>query len=97
MRPPVPLHLRPLLEAANFVTVGLLPESIRRQYDFGWDPVRGLALRGHTEYAKRVLVPLLPARVRYADRAHLSASRAVPRKRADRSVVHAERETRVPR
>lgn len=71
MRPPVPLRLRPLLEAANFVTVGLLPEPIRRQYGFGWDPVRGLALRGHTEYARRVLVPLLPARLRYADRTHL--------------------------
>lgn len=73
MRPPVPLHLRPLLEAANFVTVGLLPEPIRRQYGFGWDPMRGLALRGHTEYAKRVLVPLLPARLRYADRARVAA------------------------
>jgi uncharacterized protein (DUF2236 family) len=72
MRPPVPLHLRPLLEAANFVTVGLLPSKIRRQYGFGWDPLRGLALRSHTEYAKRLLVPLLPGRIRYADHAHLS-------------------------
>jgi uncharacterized protein (DUF2236 family) len=72
MHPPVPLHLRPLLEAANFVTVGLLPTRIRRQYGFRWDPVRGLALRGHTEYAKRLLVPLLPGRVRYADRTRLS-------------------------
>jgi uncharacterized protein (DUF2236 family) len=76
MRPPVPLHLRPLLEAANFVTVGLLPPRIRRQYGFAWDPLRGLALRSHTEYAKRVLVPLLPRRLRYADRAHLAAQAA---------------------
>ena len=74
MRPPVPLHLRPLLEAANFVTVGLLPAKIRRQYRFGWDPVRGLALRGHTEYAKRLLVPFLPGRIRYAERGHLRAA-----------------------
>jgi uncharacterized protein (DUF2236 family) len=73
MRPPVPLHLRPLLEAANFVTVGLLPRRIRQQYGFGWDPLRGLALRSHTEYAKRLLVPLLPGRVRYADRRRLAA------------------------
>jgi uncharacterized protein (DUF2236 family) len=73
MHPPVPLHLRPLLEAANFVTVGLLPPKIRRQYGFRWDPVRGLALRGHTEYAKRLLVPLLPGRVRYADRSRIAA------------------------
>jgi uncharacterized protein (DUF2236 family) len=71
MRPPVPLHLRPLLEVANFVTVGLLPRSVRRQYGFSWDPARGLALRGGAEYAKRVLVPLLPRRLRYADRSRL--------------------------
>jgi uncharacterized protein (DUF2236 family) len=76
LRPPVPLHARPLLELANFVTVGLLPARIRRQYGFGWDPLRGLALRGHTEYAKRLLVPFLPGRIRYADRAHLSAEAA---------------------
>jgi uncharacterized protein (DUF2236 family) len=76
LRPPVPLHLRPLLEAANFVTVGLLPPRVRRQYGFRWDPVRGLALRGHTEYARRLLVPFLPGRIRYADRAHLRARAA---------------------
>jgi uncharacterized protein (DUF2236 family) len=84
MRPPVPLHARPLLELANFVTVGLLPARVRRQYGFGWDPVRGLALRSHTEYAKRVLVPLLPGRLRYADRAHLAASAQGSRPRARR-------------
>ncbi len=71
MRPPVPLRLRPLLEVANFVTVGLLPSQIRREYGFSWDPARGLALRGGAEYARRVLVPLLPSRYRYADRSHL--------------------------
>jgi uncharacterized protein (DUF2236 family) len=66
MRPPLPLHLRPALELANFITVGLLPGDLRRQYGLGWDPARGLALRGGAEYAKRVLVPLLPGRLRYA-------------------------------
>jgi uncharacterized protein (DUF2236 family) len=65
MRPPVPLVARPLLELANFITVGLLPGGIRRQYRFGWDPVRAVALRAGQEYAKRLLVPVLPARVRY--------------------------------
>jgi uncharacterized protein (DUF2236 family) len=65
MRPPVPLKLRPVLELSNFVTVGLLPPSIRAGYGFGWDPVRGLALLGGAEYARRVLVPLLPGRLRY--------------------------------
>ena len=86
MRPPVPLRMRPLLEAANFVTVGLLPGELRRQYGFSWDPVRGLALRGHTEYAKRLLVPLLPGRFRYADRSHLhAAGQASSRPRARRT------------
>lgn len=64
MRPPVSLRARPLVELANFITVGLLPGDIRRQYGFSWDPARALALRGGAEYVKRVLVPLLPERVR---------------------------------
>jgi uncharacterized protein (DUF2236 family) len=65
MRPPVPLRARPMLEVANFVTVGLLPEPVRRMYGFSWDPARALVLRGGAEYAKRVVVPLLPDRLRY--------------------------------
>jgi uncharacterized protein (DUF2236 family) len=64
MRPPVPLPARPLLEAANFITVGLLPARIRRGYRFSWDPARALALRGGAEYAKRLVLPLLPGRLR---------------------------------
>lgn len=66
MRPPVPLPVRPLLELANFITVGLLPGELRRQYGFSWDPARGLALLGGAQYLKRVLVPLLPRRLRLA-------------------------------
>jgi uncharacterized protein (DUF2236 family) len=66
LKPPVPLQVRPLLELANFITVGLLPDDIRRQYGLSWDPVRGLILRAGAEYAKRVLVPVLPRRVRYS-------------------------------
>src|SRR3954447_13699578 len=57
MHPPVPLHARPVLEVANFVTVGLLPARVRRMYGFSWDPARALVLRGGAEYAKRVVVP----------------------------------------
>ena len=64
MRPPVPLARRPMLELVNFVTVGLLPARLRRQYDLSWDPLRALMLRGGAEYAKRVLVPLAPQRLR---------------------------------
>jgi uncharacterized protein (DUF2236 family) len=65
LRPPVPLKVRPLVELANFITVGLLPAGIRRGYGFSWDPARTVVLRGGAEYAKRVLVPLLPAGWRY--------------------------------
>jgi uncharacterized protein (DUF2236 family) len=65
LRPPVPLKIRPLVELANFITVGLLPRSIRRGYGFSWDPARAIALRGGAEYVKRVLVPLLPSSLRY--------------------------------
>lgn len=65
LRPPVPLRARPFVELANFITIGLLPAGVRRQYRFSWDPARELALRGGAEYVKRVLVPLLPDRLRY--------------------------------
>lgn len=73
LHPPVPLAARPLLELANFVTVGLLPRRLRRAYGLGWDPVRGLVHRGGAEYARRVLIPLLPDRMRYARRPQLAA------------------------
>ena len=66
LRPPVPLVARPLLELANFITVGLLPGRLRHQYGLRWDPLRGLAVRGGAEYVKRLLLPVLPARLRYA-------------------------------
>ena len=65
MQPPVPLPVRPLLELANFITVGLLPRRLRRGYGLRWDPARELVLRSGAEYTRRVLVPLLPGRVRY--------------------------------
>jgi uncharacterized protein (DUF2236 family) len=64
LKPPVPLAARPLLELANQITVGLLPAGIRRQYGLRWDPARELALHGGAEYVKRVVVPLLPERLR---------------------------------
>ena len=76
MRPPVPLRARPLLELTNLVTIGLLPERLRREYGFSWDPARELAVRGGAEYAKRVLVPLLPGRMRYSARARRAAEAA---------------------
>jgi len=45
LHPPVPVAVRPLLELADTVTVGLLPATLRRQYGLSWDPLRGLAVR----------------------------------------------------
>lgn len=65
MRPPLPGALLPVRELVNQITVGLLPPPVRRLYGFRWDPVRGLASQGQAEYLKRVVVPLLPRRVRH--------------------------------
>jgi len=64
MRPPVPLAARPLVELVNQITIGLLPREVRRLYGFRWDPLRGLATRGGAEYLRRVVVPILPGRLR---------------------------------
>jgi uncharacterized protein (DUF2236 family) len=62
---PVPLHLRPVRDLVNFMTAGMLPRRLRRGYRLGWDPARALVLVGGGEYAKRLVVPLLPGRLRY--------------------------------
>ena len=64
LNPPVPLRARPLLELVNQVTVGLLPADVRRQYGFRWDPLRSVALHGGAEYVRRILVPVVPRRLR---------------------------------
>lgn len=65
LHPPVPLAARPLLEVANVVTIGLLPPRLRREYGLRWDPARRLMVAGGAEYVKRLVVPLLPPRLRY--------------------------------
>ncbi len=65
LAPPVPVLGRPFLEVSNFVTVGLLPARLRAQYRLGWAPPHSLVLFGATQYARRLLVPLLPGRLRY--------------------------------
>jgi uncharacterized protein (DUF2236 family) len=64
LHPPVPLALRPVVELVNQTTFGLLPPAVRRLYGFSWDPVRAVALRGGAEYLRRVVVPVLPERMR---------------------------------
>ncbi len=67
LRPPIPWPARPLLETANFITIALLPDQIRRQYGFSPLPpaiVRKALVAGGAEYVRRAVLPVLPKRVR---------------------------------
>jgi len=63
----VPLALRPVVEAVNFITIALLPEQIRREYRFRELPpawARRVVVGGGAEYVKRAVIPVLPERLR---------------------------------
>jgi uncharacterized protein (DUF2236 family) len=69
LEPPVPLQFRPLVQTANFVTIALLPDELRRQYRLGDWPTPPMVLRramvaGGAEYVKRVVIPLMPDSLR---------------------------------
>jgi uncharacterized protein (DUF2236 family) len=67
LEPPVPLALRPVVEAVNFITIALLPERIRSEYGFRELPpawARRAIVSGGAEYVKRAVIPLLPERLR---------------------------------
>ncbi len=72
--PPLPVALRPLVEAVNFITVALLPPVIRDQYGFSPlppAPLREFAVGAYAEYVKRGVLPFVPGKLR-----RVSASRA---------------------
>ena len=73
LHPPAPLVLRPMVELFNTVTVGWLPAGVRRGYGLRWDPLRALALAGSAEYARRVVLPLLPRSLRLVPGARAAA------------------------
>jgi uncharacterized protein (DUF2236 family) len=67
LEPPVPIYLRPVVEAVNFITVALLPPPVRDQYGFFPLPpafLRRALVAGGAEYVKRAIVPFMPARLR---------------------------------
>lgn len=67
LRPPVSWAARPLVEAANFITIALLPDPIRESYGFSPLPpvaVRKAVVGGGAEYVKRAVLPFLPDRLR---------------------------------
>jgi len=68
LEPPVPIALRPLVEAVNFTTIALLPDRIREEYGFKPLPpvaIRRVIVAGWAEYLKRGVVPFLPGRLRH--------------------------------
>jgi len=68
MDPPVPWIAQPLLQTANFITIGLLPDRIRSQYGFASlppAPVRKALVAGGAEYVKRAVIPFVPERLRF--------------------------------
>jgi uncharacterized protein (DUF2236 family) len=69
LEPPVPLPIQPLLQTANFITIALLPDEIRKQYRLADWPVPPMLVRramvaGGAEYVKRVVIPLMPDNLR---------------------------------
>jgi uncharacterized protein (DUF2236 family) len=76
LEPPVPWPARPLVEAVNFVTIALLPPSLRSAYGFARlppAPVRAAIVAGGAEYVRRVLLPVLPERLRFVPPARSAA------------------------
>lgn len=70
----LPLPLRPLYDALNLATVGLLPPTLRERYGLGWGPQRERALGAQTALVRRLL-PRVPALVR-----ELPAARSAERR-----------------
>ena len=68
LEPPVPWIAQPLLQTANFITIALLPDRIRRGYGFAPlppAPMRKALVAGGAEYVKRAVIPFVPDRLRY--------------------------------
>jgi uncharacterized protein (DUF2236 family) len=64
MHPPLPLPLRPAMEVANLITAGLMPPRLRQEYGLAWDPARAALVGTWRTGARRLLMPLLPDRLR---------------------------------
>lgn len=76
LEPPVPWTMRPLVEIVNFITIALLPPRLRSAYGFAPLPpaaVRRAIVAGGAEYVKRLVIPLLPERLRVVPPARRAA------------------------
>jgi uncharacterized protein (DUF2236 family) len=68
LHPPLPLALRPAVQAVNLVTASLLPPRLRREYGITWDPARAALVAASREWVRRVAMPLIPGRLRTVSR-----------------------------
>ena len=76
LEPPVRTLARPLLETVNFITIALLPDTIRAQYGFSPLPptaVRKALVGAGAAYVRRGVLPVLPARIRQVPAARQAA------------------------
>jgi uncharacterized protein (DUF2236 family) len=75
LRPPrLPRPLRPVFDALNLATVGLLPPTLREAYGLDWSMQRAWLLGASTSAVRR-LMPVLPSLVR-----ELPAARSAQRR-----------------
>ena len=77
LEPPVSLAVRPLVEAANFITITLLPSRIRAEYGFSRlppQPLRSALVAGGAEYVTRALLPQMPGRLRFTNVARAASA-----------------------
>lgn len=74
MHPPLPLALRPAMELANLITAGMMPPRLRKEYGLSWDPLRAVVVRTSRETTRRLLMPLLPDRLRTVPPGYRSAA-----------------------
>jgi uncharacterized protein (DUF2236 family) len=63
--PGLPRVTEPAVAAARFITIGMLPEPLRRQYGFSWDGTRSRLLHAGSRALGRVY-PLVPRQLRHA-------------------------------
>jgi uncharacterized protein (DUF2236 family) len=81
LRPPLPLALRPAGRFQELVTVGLLPEALRRRYGLRWTGGHERLLNASAAVA-RAVVPHLPALVRRWPQARAAERRVLGRRPA---------------
>jgi uncharacterized protein (DUF2236 family) len=73
LRPPLPFPVRPLVEAMNLATVGMLPGRLRDELGLPWGPNRARILAASRSLLRRTL-PLLPGMLRQFPRARRAAA-----------------------